>query len=286
MLTSTEHVEPIVIPPLCEAPDEAAIEVMTCELAELEKKPVHGWDVHCPTLYKTIYALTEELCSRANCTKPNLFIGLTGINKHQASAHLMMDGTTQLHLGVDFVKTFLLAKSSENRALMYRAFRWTLAHEVGHLCDPLFKKFGRFYNVRRIFNQLITGLFLLGMVSLIPGAHLVLGAVNSALILAISMSFAVLQKVVLILLHRKFEYFADAKSVGIIDDLDFVVVERALTTMDHATRSAIIDPYEHAPDRASQLLGAYGKKFAIAKLSLGHPSINKRMQRLQKILIK
>ncbi|MFA6263468.1 MAG: hypothetical protein WC630_03425, partial [Candidatus Babeliales bacterium] len=164
MITTAERTSPVVASPNLGVLDQIVINTMAQELDALEKNPVNGWNLTYPTLFNTLYTTTEELCAKLGCTIPYLFIDFQGIQRHQASAHLMTDGSKQLHIGVAFLRECVLKQPHENQQRAYSAFRWTIAHELSHFCDPKFTLFGRLFLARRFLNNVAIGGFFGGIV--------------------------------------------------------------------------------------------------------------------------
>jgi hypothetical protein len=278
MITTTEKTAPITVLANPEVLDQIVIDTMIKELNELEKNPVNGWNLTYPTLFNTLNTTTGELCAKLGCTIPYLFIDFQGTQRHQACAHLMTDGSKQLHIGIDFLRECLLSQPHENRQKAYSAFRWTIAHELSHFCDPKFTLFGRLFLARRFLNNVAIGGFLGGIVGLMGQPQ----AWNNVRLLVIASGlFLILKGVASIFMHRKFEYFADAKSVGVIDDVDLNDIKDTLTKMTAAIRDCIHSSYENSPSYFLKLFAWGYRKFKLAQIFLLHPSINKRIARMK-----
>jgi hypothetical protein len=272
--------------------DDVTVQTMTTELAALEQRPVNGWDVVYPTLYNTLRGIAQEFCTSLSCTVPHIFITFQGIQRHQASAHLMTDGTTQLHIGVDFIRATLLNTATPDREVSHRAFRWAIAHEIGHLNDPAFNRFGRSYQLRTILDGAAQGCAAIGLVGWAATAlafmntpdHITIvpSNINYPAVLGVGIAFMVLKALVITVLHRKFEYTADAIAARLIDDGDHQAMTLALTTMITAIRSSITNPYAQATWPMLRLYGWLYQRGTTARLFFLHPSMERRVKRLQK----
>ena len=272
-LTTAAHNTPL---------DDLTLDTVTQELAALEANPVNGWNVIYPTLHDTLQGIIQELCTALNCTAPAMIITFLGVQRHQASAHLLTDGSTQLHIGVEFIRATLLNRNAQNHEARYRAFKWTIAHELSHLCDPAFNRYGRAYQIRLILDKVASTCLFLSLVSFMPGASVFLGTTtNYTAILIASATFMVLNTLFVAVLHRRFEYFADAMAARLVDDSDQQAITLALTTMTTAIRNSITNPYAQASSSLLRLYGWCYQKSTLTKLFFLHPSIEKRLKRLQ-----
>ncbi len=258
--------------------DDNVINTMIQELNALEKNPANGWNITYPTLYNTLYSLIESLSSKLNIPTPQLFIDFQGIQRHQSSSHLMTDGTTQLHIGVDFIRDFLLKPSSDNRRKMYQSFRWTIAHELSHFSDPNFKLFGHYYSyvIRLFLDKMAPICFFLGMVGMITNASFSNLLIPSIIVIA-------LKKFLITVLHRRFEYYADKRSASIIDEFDPQDMKVALTTMTENINKSLSDSAVVSVNPLGQLLSWVFRKFSHIQTFLLHPSIKSRIDRTQAI---
>jgi hypothetical protein len=257
------------------------LDVMTQELALLEKNPCNGWNATYPTLYSTLFKIIEEISTTYKHKMPDLFIVFTGINKHQALAQIMTDGSTQIYLGTDFIRTYLLNPSARN-SKTYQAFRWIIAHEVGHLCDPGFKFFAQLFSLRFIIDKSASMLFV-GSLAALPFSYNNPDTfIWATKLFTASTLFIIGKKVTLTLLQRKFEYAADALSVKGFSQLDFDTIKTALTNITNAIKSSYPNPYENSNNTIMRYVGNVFKKLTLFNLFIGSPSIDKRIKRLQK----
>lgn len=253
--------------------DPSLIPKITQELEELEKNPINGWSTVHVNLYNFLHTLTRELCEKLKCSMPDIFIDFHGIQKHQASTHLMTNKTIQLHIGVSFMRKFLLFPSLEELPVKSQMFSWVLAHELGHLRDSRFHWYGSSYRIRIFVNQIISTLFVLGVLKVIaPG--LLPGI--SPLLLPISSACWVVQKVFYTFLHRSFEYAADQDSLRCFDSFDPKVAHDALIEMTGDIKKEI----ENAASTQPFLLGFITQAITTWKTFGYHPSITKRVNYL------
>lgn len=258
------------------------LDLMAQELERLEQNPVNGWNATYPTLYNTLLSIIEEICVTHKHTPPALFIVFTGINKHQALAQIMTDGSTQIYLGTDFIRTYLLNPSARNKNT-YQTFRWIIAHEIGHLCDPGFVFFAQLFSLRFIIDKSASMLFVGSLAALPFSYNNPETLIWTTKLFVASSLFITGKKIALTLLQRKFEYTADALSVKGFSQLDFDTIKSTLMNITNAIKSSHQNPYEHSNNTIMYYLGHLSKKLSLFKLFIGAPSIDKRIQRLQKI---
>jgi hypothetical protein len=280
MITTAEKTNPITTSTNFETLDQCLIDTMARELNELEKNPIDGWNLAYPTLYNTLYATTGELCAKLGCPIPYLFIDFQGTQRHQASAFLMTDGAKQLHMGVDFLREYLLDQSPENRQKSNNLFRWIIAHELGHFCDPTFNLYGRAFFVRRfLFNFAFAG-----------SIGVAIGLLfrpqtwnDSRYFFVASVLLLIVNGITSIILHRKFEYFADKKAGNIVTDVDADDIKNMLTTMTTTIRDGITSPFDNLSGYTAQFFAWCYKKFKRAQIFALHPSVDKRIERMRMV---
>ncbi len=282
MITTTEKTNPITALTNFEVLDQCLIDTMARELNELEKNPVHGWNLTYPTLFNTLYATTGELCAKLGCSIPYLFIDFQGIQRHQSSAILMTDGSKQLHMGADFLREYLLNQSPENGQKSYNLFRWIIAHELGHFCDTKFNLYGRAFFIRRLLFNFALG----GSIGVAIGS-LVRPQVwnDSRYFFVASVLLLIVNGITSIILHRKFEYFADKKAGNIVTDVDADDIKNMLTTMTTTIRDGITSPFDNLSGYTAQTLAWCYKKFKRAQIFALHPSVDNRIERMRKSVI-
>lgn len=258
--------------------DQATIETITQELNALIKNPVGGWNVIYPTLYNTLQAVIDDLATKLQCPTPLLFIDFYGIPSYQASALLMLDGSSQLHIGANFIKKLLLNASSDNPTTRYNAFRWTIAHELSHLSDPTFRLYGNLYSMRKVFTNVVTLLFFFGLAtslwSSLPGC---LNFLTPLRMLSVGAAFWVIRKMFLIKLFRNFEYAADEKTMSISDTFTPHDAHYALRSIVSDMSSFLKAPYDKSTSNLVRFIGTCYERYMIIKLFHLHPSIQKRI---------
>ncbi|MFA5306987.1 MAG: hypothetical protein WC365_06080 [Candidatus Babeliales bacterium] len=278
MITTTEKTNQNAIHTNFQALDQCLINTMARELDELEKNPVHGWNLAYPTLFNTLYATTGELCVNLGCTIPYLFIDFQGTQRHQASALLMTDGSKQLHMGADFLRKYLLNQPQENRQKSYNLFRWIIAHELGHFCDLKFNLYGRAFWARRFLFNFAIG----GSIGGIIGSLVQPQAWNNTKYFVVASGLLlIITGIVSIILHRKFEYFADKKAVGVVTDVDADDIKNMLTKMTATIRDGITSPFDNLSGYTAQFFACCYKKFKRIQIFVLHPSVDKRIERMR-----
>jgi hypothetical protein len=253
--------------------DKLLVEKISDELQKLEKNPIHGWDKIYVNLYTTLNSIIEELSVKINCPAPYLFIDFNGINKYQAATHIMTDKTTQLHIGIEFIRKYLLCKEPENIKIKHSCFIWIIAHELGHLADPKMHLFARSYKIRIIMNRAISICISVGAINVIfPGS---IGLSNTYL-LPLGTSLFVFNKLATALLHRSFEYTADKNSLRCFDNFDPKISKTVLTEI----TSTIKKDIEKNASHNSSFIGNLKKIFIQLKTFALHPSVDRRINRL------
>lgn len=256
--------------------DKTTLAIMASELGGLTKNPINGWNTIYPTLYTNLHAIIADLAEKLNCPTPGLFIPFQGIQSYQASCQLMLDGSAQLHLGANFINKFLFSFNlpPEKSDDLYRAFRWTITHELSHLCDPTFKLYGKMYPIRKAMANIATFLFFFVLITLIIGSQPTwLQWLTLPIFVLISTALLVLEKNITILLHRKFEYNADAKSMSIEDIFNPNDAQLGLIEMSTDIKTFLRTHY-----------GTWRKKYISIKISQLHPSIKNRIAFMKSLL--
>jgi len=250
---------------------ELDFEKISKELDALQINPVNGWETAYPSLFNWLNNLIKELSSKMDCKAPNLVLNFNYIQRQQASAQIMLDGSTQIHIGSELIKKFVL----QNRTYKsYNAFRWTIAHELGHLIDPAFTRYGASYKINKFINYCV--LFVLyGSIahvffptfSAFPAAYCITGTI----------SFMLLKKIFIIILHRQFEYNADKYSFK-LNEFSIEDVKYSLTGMTDAIKQEM---HEHsiANQRASWL----NNRISYITTFYLHPKISTRILKLSKM---
>lgn len=249
------------------------------ELAALEKNPVHGWDRVYPTLYNVLYKAIDQIRQALGCSMSGLVIQCQGAQSMQASSYIMLDGTTQLHLGSRFIREYLL-DSGENRDRSQRIFTWVIAHELAHLADPTFKAYGSrmSYAVRTAIDRFITILFGIGL-----GYVLLTSQSKQGLaLIGFSSALLIFKMFVTMFLHRAFEYKADELSVKAIRDLNKEEIRQALENMTLAIRQALVEQFTFTNSFLKNIFIYISQKVMLCKVFLLHPSVAKRVARLAK----
>ncbi len=258
------------------------------QLNQLEKKPVHGWDTIYTELYTLLNTIIEELCEKMACKKPGLVIIFNGEHRYQAVAYIMLDGSTQLHIGAQIIHQFLLAPPISESYRYQQAFKWIIAHELGHLMDPNFQAFGSpgIYQLRNIIDLIGQIWIGIGIGFLFFTTHLAHQS-NGKIILLSGIVFYVLYKTMIMLLRRRFEYSADALSSTPTTGFTANDAQLALTIMindiKHYVRQQATAPAVPLPIRWYLWLW---EKWRLCQLFYMYPSIPSRIQKMAKHLIR
>lgn len=252
------------------------------ELDALEKTPINGWDTVYPTLFQTLQTSVEQISKEMGCPPPPLVIRfdlpnlpmIQSLQSYQASAFMLNNGATQLHLGSNFIRTFLLAPEAAERPAMEQAFRWSIAHEIGHLSDSLFHTYAKSYSLRAFFDLLTTTMCIGG------AAHLLFPnqfAFFSLPIFLTALLLKALKKGGLIILHRSLEYRADKIALQYPAlEVNPAAAHRALQLMTIHIKHRI------ERDKGSNLLHKLQIFYYKINSFLLHPSIEKRMHQMKK----
>lgn len=277
------------------------VTVLKNELDALVAKPINGWDQQYPTLYRTLLDITTQLCAEVNCPVPGLVVQCTGINANQGLAMIMQDGSTQLHIGAAFISSFLLDSATENALQRHRIFRWTIAHELGHLCDSTMHWWASKGKIRdgivSITDMLISYGIFDGVFAHIPALTRFSGG-NYQFYIILGLGLKIAYKTTEIILHRNFEYFADAVSVKTAEQFSAHEIEQGLTSMTTAIKKCLAAEQKTAREalvatsKTSALgtlmlpillvMQAYKNKVAQFNLFLLHPSVASRLAAIKK----
>ncbi|MBX9831110.1 M48 family metalloprotease [Candidatus Babeliales bacterium] len=283
MLTTPEitPATPTIAPALSEQ------ETITHVLKELEdlknivliENNTGDWSITHPMLFGFILTTVAKLSVPLACRMPDhFFIDFKGIQSEQASAHIMTNGTTQLHVGSELIRKSL----TEEDNLSLRSLQWTLAHELSHLCDPKFKLSAKLYLVRDFLNKF--GLYF----ATFSLAQMVFQNTGHQAFFA-ACGFIILNKIFTIALHRNYEYTADKLSLQAMPDITLSEIENTLTSMQQAVKPLCLTEPTNAinmliggcfPSLKSKKL--YKKIVLLSFFSL-HPSISKRLEYLKKL---
>jgi hypothetical protein len=271
--------------------DEATIAQIAQDLDALQKTPINSWDNVYPTLFKSLNSVVEQLCAAMNCPRPGLVIRfdapqvaiMMSLQSYQASAMLMTNGSTQLHIGANFIRRFLLTPTQHNIVAMHRAFLWSIAHELGHLTDPMFKAYGNTHRARAIFDRVTLILSISGAISFFLPAHIVL--INPFVFLATA-GLMLTKTVAVMALHWQFEYAADKQTLfnreqGFCPD----DAQLALEVMTAEITQCIERRTARIPGSGviDQLLATITRRHFLSKSFAVHPSISSRIERMNQL---
>lgn len=249
--------------------------ILAKEMDAFLAQPAAGWDLTYKTLYKTLHAFIVEFSSKMRCPEPNLMLDFAGAYKHQGAAFFMSDGTTRLYLGTAFIQKFLINPPARQEELHHRCFRWVIAHELGHLCDPSLNRWANWAKARSIVVSMGNMFTMIGVMHTVFSVLPYLSAIASPqylLFLAIGLGLKGGYNGLEILLQRRFEYFADKRSMQTDDQFSTQELEFALGIMNAEIAAA----QSQAPALTIK------QRILSYKLSFFHPSIKKRVAALQK----
>ena len=288
---------------------KAGLTKAEAELALLKNNNVAGWNTSYPTLFQLLSGIANKLCVQSNTTKGPSQIGVifTKIQRDQAVATILPNGTSMLIFGSNLISKLLFSQPSAEAATQnLRILKWIVAHEIGHLNDPLFKKYARFF-FAKVFLTLGSNFFLFyGILNWLFPKNFVISAITVApwILISASLAFKLLQKIVLTTLHHRFEYNADKLSTTIMVDFKPKDTQAALDFMNTEIRN---DLFAHLPTGTSSyqqsqnplcrtmrnMLALLGRAYSsiykcVVNTYLGHmhPAPAKRISALKKLVSK
>jgi hypothetical protein len=229
-LTTTTPIQPIEITPAPSNPWQPLTHeeklLVIAELDSLQKDTlqtniIQNWDSKYKILFNAIQVRLAVLAERLGCLTPCFYLHFGGGWNHNAAATIQRDYSKAMHIGVDFLRTYLLCPEEENNQKNHAVFMWIIAHELGHLHDTLFFSYGKrpflFSSAPSVFFMIL-GLTALDTLSLFEKAILYPVAIC-------------LGTITHILLRRHFEYNADKFAIGIVDEFDPEHLANALSEM-------------------------------------------------------
>lgn len=268
-------------------PSKEQIEIIGQELDLLEKNPINGWDLQYPNLFKFVSSSLEEVSLIMNCPTPGIVIRFAqdksplreAIFSYQATAILFTNNTQQLHIGADFLRSFVL--NNEESKGKYKAFLWTIAHEIGHLNDPLFKMYGQSYYVRSFIDTFCVTFLFLWVGNLVAPNIISLPIHN--LLLTIGIGTWLCKKTIIIVLHRKFEYTADAATLNNKFEFTSSDAKTALTIMIAQIKNLIALKNLAFSFFIPKILQSYFNRLIEFKIFMYHPKVENRVQALNSL---
>lgn len=290
MITASETSKTTPIIPAYKMPGHENVKKILEELHALEKNIVQNWNISYPALYSFLLTTITELCTSLHCPVPaQIGICFQGINSQQAIAQIMTDGSTQLYVGSELIKRSLLDDADEKAASVYRSFRWIIAHELGHLHDPKFKFFAQSFIIRTIADKIAKIYLCIGIINLLFPITKTVISLHPSFIIAAG-AFLLLKKILGIALYRSFEYSADKIALQALPDFDLKDMQEALYGM----RAAIKPLLDTDPTNKLSLFvrttfpsirdRVFYKKILEASVFYLHPSMNKRIKRVKKLM--
>jgi hypothetical protein len=290
MVTTHDIVKTKKILPAYKMPHSENVTKILEELDALEKNIVQNWNITYPTLYSFLLTTITDLCAALHCPVPaQIGICFEGVNSQQAIAQIMTDSSTHLYVGSKLIKRSLLDDADEKAASAYRSFRWIIAHELGHLCDPKFKIFAQSFVVRNIIDKIAKVYLGLGIIKMLFPVTQAVIFIHPNFIVAVG-AFIVLKKIMIILLHRSFEYSADKIALRGLPEFDIKDMQNALDDMITAIKPLL---YADPTNKLNLLVGknfpsiknsVIYKKILEASIFYLHPSRSKRIRRILKSL--
>ncbi len=258
------------------------------ELIELEKHPINGWDEKYPVLYNFLHTTVAELSIAADLkTIPSIVMQFHKTATWQAEAHLMTDDSMQIHIGAEFIRTFILNSNEQDLSIRYEHFKLVIAHELGHFCDQLFLMYGRAFRLRSIFTQVISIVFYAGLIGLIWQRWADFLTFNPLYLCFLSTILTGAQYIATIILFRQFEYNADKIAMTILPSSTTEQVEQALNMIrepiiDFCNTNTPLEPKTILETYLPQIGNAnWYKKYLRYKMFHLHPSVRNRIKALR-----
>lgn len=255
------------------------------ELDAHEKNIVNNWNILYPHLFTMLNKIVVPISIKAGLpTIPAIAVLFTGAPRHNAMALIFPNGSRQLNIGSSLMRTLLFQAESEDSDDLFRQFQWIIAHEIGHFADPIFQKYAQlsllflllYWTAQLILIAGVTAMFLpilfsQTLVTLAP--HLIATGWIGLLI----------HQCILIILHRRFEYAADATSARLLENFIPEDAQIALTFMNDKIAQ---DLFCHLSKRKNSLvIKAYNacyKKIRWSWASRLHPAPERRINLLKK----
>lgn len=265
---------------------QETIALITQELDALEKKPINGWDLTYKMLFTFLNTTVNELCIQAHIqTPPGLIIQFQKPATWQAAAYIMTDKSTQLHIGATSIRNVLSAPEADT-AIRYQEFKWIIAHELGHLVDPLFKTYATTYQLRLILKKAITLIGYSGGIGMIWPRWAAFINISPYVLIGGSVTACFALYVFTILIHRKFEYQADLIAKTIYPDCSLKNIEKALHSMHDPIKQFCLTYTPATPKTALEIwfpsVGSFTlyKKYLCWHFFKLHPQIRQRIKAL------
>ena len=255
------------------------------ELDAHENNVVNNWNILYPHLFTMLNKIVVPICVKASLPSiPAIAVLFTGAPRHNAMAVIYTNGSRQLNIGSGLMRTMLFQASSEDSDDLFRQFQWVIAHEIGHFADPIFQKYAQFSSLFVVLNltaQLILTAGVAAMFLPMVFSHTLVALAPN--LIATGCIVMLIHQCVLMILHRKFEYAADATSVRLLENFIPEDAQMALTFMNDKIAQ---DLFCHLPKTKNNLvIKAYNacyKKIRWSWASRLHPAPERRINLLKK----
>ena len=196
-------------------------ELVAAELNALQQNPINGWDKEYTALFIALNERIVGLAERLKKSSPAFIIHFQGVFNNQAAALIIPDGKKRMLIGADFIRKYLLGSNEAQAKQEHEIFIWSIAHELGHLTDPLFISFTKhtiWYNLAPVLAICLVGQYAFGATSIM--SQIFIGIIVSQLG-AIGIAF----------LRQKMELNADAIGMDIINSIDLDLLKTAILEM-------------------------------------------------------
>jgi hypothetical protein len=256
------------------------------ELDAHENNIVNNWNILYPHLFTMLNKIVVPISIKAGLpTIPAIAVLFTGAPRHNAMALIFPNGSRQLNIGSGLIRTLLFQAPSEDSDDLFCQFQWVIAHEIGHFADPIFQKYTQFSSLFVVLNWIAQLILIAGITAMflpmVFSHRLVVLAPN---LIATGCIGMLIHQCVLMILHRKFEYAADATSVRLLENFRPEDAQMALTFMNNKIAQ---DLFCNQPKTKNNLvIKAYNacyKKIRWAWASRRHPSPEVRINKLKKV---
>lgn len=259
------------------------------------------WNITSPALFQIVLNSLNNVCKITNSTMPQLIaIATKKPNSFQALAIInsgitIAKPTSTIIFGKGFLEKYLLDENLIN----YDTFKWTTAHELGHLQDRTFQYYSKYrFVILQIINICIqTPIFLYIYQKF--GYFLNYTHLSLYSGVFIPLAIQIVQLITLVIIHKKFEYSADAytKKLNLLNHAE--TAEVALTSMTNRIKehysSELNKKINYNVDSYNLFLrpaiitlriinhGLHKVKFIYKKLTISvfHPSIKNRIARIK-----
>ena len=211
------------------------------EITVLEKQPLpNNWNILYPHVFTLLCRSVIPISNQAGMPViPLIGIITKGVSSHQMVAQTLITGQQHLLIGSNLIKKQLLdplTTTLQTPATINsrrNEFEWVVAHEIGHLNDPVIRTYSRgIAPLLNITSFVARILFVGGILNLlIPGMYVFFPSLVSWPIVGYSALTVVVIKMIQILIHRFCEYRADAMSLQYFPNVELKDMENALSSI-------------------------------------------------------